>query len=570
MAALFRPLLVTLITLTAAVPAVAQGNAAPNVSIVQNGADNLFKDLEFIMLANPKNAKEWKDLKEYINVYLEGMDRDRPVRVDIILGESATRYNFALPVKNRTQLDVFLKQTLRPLDLDFKRIFGTLYRSRTNTFKGYLRYKHKYALISEKQSDVKPGIAHPLTGVRNLAEKYDLAVHGLNKKVGGDDMMTRRGWFQNNRKQIEPALKRKATESEAEFKLRKMLLGHQLNEAERFYAESEELLLGWTTDVAKGEGRLDLRLIPIPNSSLDGSVKMLGVKPAFFANIERTDNAILSVRINHPLDTLRQAQFIEAFKGFRDVAVEKINADKKHTDAEKQAGVKVADLIVKLLTENVDKGLFDSFIEVHGNSNGKNTALAGLRTADGTIVVDILKELAKTDKNQNVKIDVAKEGDVRIHSTAIDVNKHPEFRFFVGDDKIFIGSSKETVWIASGTNALAELKAAIKKTAAPNKGSAADPFVDVFVKIGPWLELHQERRGNEGDVDARKEALEAFKPGVDELTLQLRREKSGVTGQMVVQTDILRYAGNTIAKFMKEQLSEDETGTKKLKTKKKK
>eukprot|EP00913_Durusdinium_trenchii_P023377 g21955.t1 len=566
-AAIFRPVLTTLLVLSAAAPALAQGNAAPNVTITQSGADNLYQDLEFILLSNPKNDKAWKDLKAYIDVYLNGMDRDRPVRVDVVLGEGPTRFNFALPIKDRAQLDEFIKKTLAPIGLEFKRSLGTLYRCRTNVFTGYLRFKHKYAVIAEKKADIPFSMPDPIKGVRDIVAKYDVALHAKNTKTAGPDLMTRRTWFQNNRKEIEPALKQKKDETESEFKIRKMLLRHQLNEAERFYAESEELLLGWTTDVTKKEGRLELLLTPISGTSLYDSMQQLGVKPNHFANIKRAEKSILSVRINHPLDSKRQSHFIEAFGAFRDLAVEKINANTKHTAAEKQAGTKVADLIVKLLTANVEEGMFDAFAEVHENANKKNTAICGMRTKDGTIVVDILKEYAKTGADRKVKLDVAKEGDVRIHTAHIDIKQHPSFSFFVGDDKVFIGSSKGTIWMASGVNALDELKAAIKKTAEPNKGNPADPFVDVFVKVGPWLQLHQERRGNEGDVEARKNALEAFKPGIDNFTLQLRREKESVVGEMLVQADILRYAGNVIAKILKEQLPDDEDGTKKKKTK---
>src|SRR5207247_10707965 len=91
-----------------------------------------------------------------------------------------------------------------------------------------------------------------------------------------------------------------------DFELRKALLQHQLAEGERFIADSKLLLLGWTTDAAQKQGRLDLELSAIPQSSLDVSANLLGQAPGMFSSVPRADGAILSGRVNFVLDQMRK------------------------------------------------------------------------------------------------------------------------------------------------------------------------------------------------------------------------------------------------------------------------
>jgi hypothetical protein len=554
--------LIGILTFTATAPAFAQKNAAPEITVTQNGADNLLDDLKSVVMANPKNQKEWANLKAYLEVFLIEVDQKKPLRLDLVVGDGPLRFRPSIPVKN---IRKFRKENLFGIGIKTRQVAASLYRC-SGAFEGYMRYSKKtgYATFAEKRAGVPLSAKSPLKGIEDLVKKYDLALRGSNTAINGADLMDRRTWFQKTRTEIEAGVKKKETESQAAFDLRKLLLKHQLNEGERIYAEAAELIVGWNTDVSKGEGQLDLLLSAIDGTSLHNSVKLLGVKPTHFANIARSKTSILSARVNHPLDDLRQTHFLEMFKAIRNQAVASIEADKKFTAEDKKARTTAADLVVKLLSANVSKGMFDGFVEVHENKNGKNTAIGGMRTVDGKVVVDVLNALAKTDKDKRFKLDHAKEGDVRIHSVKINVKDHPSFKLFLGDDTLYIGTSEKTIWFASGVNAVAELKTAIQQTKLPNKGKASDPFVDIYVKVGPWLKLHQERRGNEGDVQLRKDALAAFKPGIDALTLQFRREEDNIIGQMVVQNDILRFAGNMIAKFTKEQLSEDEEeGTKK-------
>src|SRR4051794_35665577 len=68
-------------------------DASPSVTAMQTGANNLYEDLNYVFsLCNEEDKKQWPILQEYIDVFLKGIDRARPIRVDLVMGGERTRY----------------------------------------------------------------------------------------------------------------------------------------------------------------------------------------------------------------------------------------------------------------------------------------------------------------------------------------------------------------------------------------------------------------------------------------------------------------------------------------------
>jgi hypothetical protein len=223
-------------------------------------------------------------------------------------------------------------------------------------------------------------------------------------------------------------------------------------------------------------------------------------------------------------------------------------------------------MVVKLLAANADKGIFDAFAEVRMNAAGKKTSVAALRMIDGMGAVDILKILPETGKVADLKMDLAKEGDVRIHRVVVNLSPDSPFKMFMGGDDVLVGTSKDVVWFACGTNALPELKSAIKLTREKVEPKPA-PFVELFVRLRPWLELRDKSAGKKGDPDLRKLALDALAKGKDGLSVQLIRKEDKVVGEMNIETDILRLVGSMMAKFSRETLDDSNKNKKATKLK---
>ena len=108
--------------------------------------------------------------------------------------------------------------------------------------------------------------------------------------------------------------------------------------------------------------------------------------------------------------------------------------------------------------------------------------------------------------------------------------------------------------------ALNELKLAIGAEAGPAVAKPVGEFVDVFVKIKPWLELRNKAAGEKGRPEIRALAEEALQDK-DAITLKLSRKDKNVLGEMNIQTDVLRFVGAMVARFSENTL--DESSSKK-------
>jgi hypothetical protein len=535
------------------------------VIIAHKGADKLLVDFEALLkLTDPAQQKQWKILKANIEFFLPGVDRTKPVRLDLVPhGAGKISWQPSIPVTNIKQ---FIDRNLRPAGINVVRQSASRYRCKGNVFQGFMRHKDGYAIFAPNLAGVPLDIPDPRNAIKGLLQAYDMGMIGENRATAAADIAARRQWVKAQAKELLAAMKKKEGESAADFELRKLLFEQQLKEAERFYSELASLRMGWNMDLSKMTGRADLEIAAIPDTPLAAAIKMLGKSPSRFANIPRNGESILSLRINHPLDEMRKAHFLAAFQAVRDAQVQRLKSSKTMKDKQREAATKIADMVVKLLAANADKGIFDAFAEVRMNAAGKKTSVAALRMIDGMGAVDILKILPETGKVADLKMDLAKEGDVRIHRVVVNLSPDSPFKMFMGGDDVLVGTSKDVVWFACGTNALPELKSAIKLTREKVEPKPA-PFVELFVRLRPWLELRDKSAGKKGDPDLRKLALDALAKGKDGLSVQLIRKEDKVVGEMNIETDILRLVGSMMAKFSRETLDDSNKNKKATKLK---
>lgn len=553
----------SLAVVIAASPALAQNKSAPEITVAHKGAAKALTDLKTLLsLTTPKQRKQWDVIDKNLKVFLIGIDDKRPLKVDLVLdskGQMGMRPAF--PISN---IKVFRNQNLEPFGIETRRVSASLYRCKGQVFAGYMRYKNGYAVFAESKSDVPLKLPDPAKAVAGLLAKYDFALNGINNQTDAQSIKERRVWFGKHRKELLALVKKLPDEPNADFELRKLMMKHQSNELERFYAEASKLTTGWKMDLSLLTGRLDIFLTAIPGTPLAKSISSIGLKPSYFASIPRTKDAILSARVNWPLDSMRQAHTTELIAAIKKRELARIDADSHFSKDEKDAHHKIGDIVADIISTNAKAGIFDMFAEVHSNKSDSNTAVGAFRTVDGTKGVDVLKLLPKTGKGRAVAFDVAKVDGVRIHKMTIKLSDTSLLKMFLGDGVIYVGTSKDAIWFASGAGALDELKAAINQRTKPAVAKK-EVFIDFFVKIAPWLELRDKSRGPKGKPELRAVARTAFSGGKDGVSLQLRRDGKNVVGGIDIETDVLRFAGAMISKFSEDTL--DDSNGKKPKTK---
>lgn len=564
----------------------------------------------FLSLTAPEDQQQWPTVEGFLESLLEGVDRTRPMRMDLLLGGEETRYRTSIPVANFR----LFEKNIRLLGVKIRRIRdtriqGTLYQTQ-DAYPGFMRFHQGYATFA-KTREALIGYPDPRKAIDGLVARYHLAFENVNPAPGPQVLDALRRNFAQYRKQEMADLQRRQGATEADFALRQALRRTWLDEAERFYVEAERILLGWTTDTSKGQGRIDITVTPIPETSLAKAVNMLGQRPSYFAGLARHENSILSFRVNHPLDPARRENLLETGRRLQAEEKAEIQAREGLTESQRTAAREVVDLLYALHEDVVRGGVIDAFAEVHTNPSGHKTLLAGIQApaaarpsgrssqddagqqtappgedaapsperrpqegsdrqeappaaeaaqdraqppGDRSRIVHILELLPRTGRAETVQLDADREGDVRIHAVTVSPQEFPHFEWFFGETTYYVGESDQAAWIAAGENALAELKSAIQQAGVPPDAQADPTFFRFFAQLAPWLELRQRRSPEEGDPELRQMALEAFQQGQDTVSLRLQRVENRVEGELLADRGILRLFGKLIAEFSRETL----------------
>ena len=537
------PCVALVIVGAAAAPAAAQEQSAPKVVTMTTDATELLNDIRYSMsLASPAEQAQWPNLLKYLDVFLIGLDRAKPARMDIIYGGEFRRYRTSLPVEN---LKKFRDENLDTLGITSQRKSSFTYKL-SDAFEGWMRvFPNNFASIAKYQEDV-PAEYTPLKGIEHLLHRnYDAAVEGTNIPDGMED---RRRMYQRDRQEWMAKLQRDKNETDDDYALRRLLYEHQLDEAERIFVEGKHLLIGGTVNASKGEIRFDIEMTPLAETSLARNIDAIGKQPSQFAGVPKVKDPIISGRITMPLDEQRQENLLELTELLRTRYKNIVNDRKTSTAAQKDAARKAVDLFFDMVDTGTKGGLLDGFMEGHPSGSGKNTVVGGLETTDGNAFIDILKLLPDINKDHRVEFDVAEAEGVKIHRATWPVEYRKDLQGFFGEDSYYVGTAKESIWFGAGPGALDELKAAIADAGNPGDAKPG-PFIDVLMRLGPWTELLHKRMGNTGRADMRERAIEAFRPGDDQFTLVLDKRDGHVAGEMIGNTGILRFVGKMFAEF---------------------
>jgi hypothetical protein len=535
---------------------------SPSAFVMLTGSDELLKDGQYVLgLTNPVEQKQWPVLKSYLEAFLIAVDPTLPTQIVVIFDAKADRYVWSVPVTN---LKDFRKLNLGPILTDrFKEIEPNLYQlgntKRKEDFHGFLFFAAPYTHIGETKEDVLKVVKDPRPILKPLLDRhFDIAVDLRNTKTDAAAQAKRREIFQTARKKSMSAIKKDKGENAADFDLRKQAADVEMDEAEWFFSEAEHGLVGVTIDRTKGIGRVDLELTPIAGSPLADAIGKLGTKASYFANIEKSSDPILAARLNHPLSEVRKKTATSMAGLLRNRLKAQADQDQKLNAEQKEAMKQIVDKLYELTDGGIKQGLADGFIDAHKAASGKNAFLAGMRTADGTKLTEILSLVPKAGLGAAAKLDVAEESGVKIHSIELSKDAHPHWNSFIGSDLIYVGASKDAVWLAAGEGALDALKGAIKKTTQPAAaGAEKAPWAEFVVRLKPWLEqAAADLPAKKGEGKYRKLALSSFETGDDQLSIRMTRQPTGIVGEVVMQTGILRFGGKLAADFSKENLDE--------------
>ena len=579
---------------------------APEVTIVQSGAEELLLDLKYLLgLTNKEEQTQWESIEGIMETFLSGIDRKRPVRIDLILASEVVRYRPNFPYDD---LEAFI-DNLGSFGIAAGKLGNELYELKGD-FKGFMRTSNGYASIGEKKDDVPADLADPLAAVKDIAAKYDFAAVAANSAEAADTESRQKAMAELH-KELTASIKKKKEETDDEFAMRKMLFEHQFDEVQRLFVQAASLTLGWTTDRDKSEGRFDVDLTALPETELAATVQELGSAPSRFAEIAASENSILHAKVNHPLDEMRKKHFLEFFGQLRPMIAKELEGVKDLKDTERAASIKISDHVFDMLEAGAKMGIVDGFVNIDQDKDKKFELTGAIRVADSAPVADMLKLLPEAGSGQTVEMNVAEQGDVKIHKAVLAADSIIDLKPLFGEKvTMFVGYSADAVWYAAGGDALERLKAAIAKGAAAEvaeaapqaekkaeepkadadkkadadakpadaekakadadvkpaegkkakadaaaekpaqkKATAGGSFFLIELRVFPWVELREKKIADE---KIKRMLTESLSTGEDKVSIDFSRVEERIEGRVKVDQGILRLVGKIMADVSKE------------------
>ena len=553
---------------------VAHAQSEARIKIVQPGITRLEEDVKYLIELSPTPTlkKQWKTVKEgLIDSFTPGLNLTEPLRVDLVFGKKSLAYEMHFPVTKLEGKGGFLSN-IGDLGYKNKKDVPGLY-SLTEGSKsaikqlGYLRDANKYASIAPTKEAVPANLAHPMTESLKayLAKGYDYAVELKNDPNDKKGLADRQANFKELRTQLEAGIKFKRDEDKHTFELRKLTAVQNLEEAERFLVETELLTMNWTTDVAAKVGRGGLSFTAIPGTGLHASAALLGTKPSHFANVKSPAETAATGRINFAIDPMRLGHLKNSYKAFRPVLAAELDGIAALKDADQKTAAKQAgDLLIDIFDASIAAGTLDGCFDLTDAGGGKHTFLGGIRCADGKVADQILSLFPKMSPGHEVKLNVATVAETSLHTLTIPTSLLPQFqKFFPGETVVFVGTSKEAVWLAIGPNAQADLTAAITAVAGPAAEAADATILSFSANMAQLVELFDalspEKSDSTGPKSEMQKERERIRALADQavagceprMTTTLKRNGNVIEGSSVVSECALKFVGTLMADFAK-------------------
>jgi hypothetical protein len=572
--AFFSICLLSSICLLALTAGSVQAQSESRVRVVIPSITEVEDDLKWLIELSPTAdlKKQWKKLKgDLLDAFTQGIDEKKPLAIDLVFRKDELAYEYRVPIADLTGKQTGFLPSLAGMGYKNKLIGTDFYEIFEKGKKpSYLRYDKNYAWVASMKQAVpaNPPVA-TLDLQTLLSLKKDVVAELKNDSAG---LEQRRTNFQELRKQFESLIRFKRNEDPNAFQLRKLALAQQLNEAERFLVETEEMRISWTTNanVANGFGKGELSLTALPGTDLAKSIDQFAVKPSYFANVPLHDNPLAVGRLNFPLDPTRCEHLNEFYKSVRPVLEAEIKARPANSfSAEQKAATQEAtNHFLDMIEAGVGLGVVDAFADAHAVAVGKNVLVCGIRTTNGKQADEIVKLLPKLKSEWQVKLDVHEHGNVKIHEVTVPKARLESFqKVFANETVIYVGTSQDAVWGATGVDCLEHLKAAIDQTAKPAPETVDPVVVSYQVQVSKLVRLMEviqkelpdgpgqtkEQIQQRKDLDKYRNLAQTAMEGCDSVMRgEVRRTDQKITGFVEMNECVLKYIGSLIADGVKQ------------------
>ncbi|MEP3480014.1 MAG: hypothetical protein ABJZ55_12260 [Fuerstiella sp.] len=472
------------------------------VTIIHRGIDSLKADVSALLsLTTKEEQRQQENLIGTIELIELGIDQNRPLRVDILTGFSTPFYvvqvgyvepvediidnigfNFTLKKRSPTLWEIL------PPDAGWFRIIPE-----KKTAIMILTDKGSHQLL--KQLILK--IEDPLPDASALlGDNASVAARLLNTALTKEDQDKRRAGYQETKMLQLDALQKRPNETQTGFALRKGLISNQLLEIERMISEAAEAkaLIGFNRETFQATINFDATAIA--GTSFAETLEEFGQNPDHFASVAKPENSVFSLRANHPVDSLRQANVNRTMDLMQADAKDRLDSNKAISEEARTAASSLINTFLQVARDTVANGNLNGFWEKIPAEKNEFTGYGAIAVKDGNRLVEALKQLAESESGNSIEASLETVGDVVIHKLQF---KKGFFSLFdlLFDGKVgYLGTSEDKIWIATGGEAaLAPLKAAIQELKDPETNDVILtmngnllPFVEQTIRVVKRLE----------------------------------------------------------------------------------
>lgn len=541
------------------------------VIIGHRGVDALKADFRYLLsLTTPQEQAQEENLVGFIELMELGVDLEKAIRVDVLTGTNPPTYvvsaGYAPPLED-------LMANLDGAGFVLKDSGPNLWEILPPD-KGWLRVlpEAKTAiLVFDKESDhsllkqIILKMSAPLPAVQPLlSDGANVAVSLTNTAKTPADQLLRKNSFGEIRAVQLDTLQKRPSETQTQFQIRKQLMENQLNEIERLLVEADSASAKAMLNKEQGTARVAFDATAIAETSFAATLAEFGKTPDLFASIPKAPESVLSIRGNHPVDVMRQGHANSLLALIKQDAVERVQKNASLSDSEKAASEKFFDGIYQVSKDTIATGNLNGFLESVQKGDDEFLSYGAINVKDGLRLNEILPLIADTGKNNSFKPAVAKVGDVTIHEITLAKGYFEPFDMIFDGKTGFVGTSADVVWFGTGgPEALEPLKASIESLGDPAEN---DTVLTIEGRLLPWAKRARRILAAEPEPATATEqtqrrdqlrnlglAVEAF-ASEDSASFSMKVADGKATGEILVNTGVLRFIGKAMASYSKTNL----------------
>lgn len=545
----------------------------PQISIVHSGIGRLKSDIKLMMDLATEDQQWWDNWDTVIDLFAFGLDYERPVLIEVLSGLVPAPTMIFGPYEE--PVDDLLYENLEGADFVPQKVTDTLYNM-LEPERGWFRVlpNVKYAILvlsTEQNHDLLKQLilkaADPTPVIdETLAGNASMGVRLVNKATTTDDQEKRRASFQDIRAERMSLLARRPDETETEFAVRKGIVSIYLDELERLLVESARARSQTFLQSKTPDAKVTFEAEAIDGTSFADTIAGFNQTPDAFGSVAVAEGSALSLRINHPIDEMRQESSNELIALIRADVEAKVASDNSQLSQEQQtATLELFDGVMAVVKDGIASGNLNAFVESVTDKDNNFSSWGGSVAVEPRRLEETLKLVSRTGEGNEAETNIDQVDDTKIHRI-----KLREGFLKIYDDvfgagaEVYIATSDNMVWFATGTTGLDSLKSAISELKEPVDN---DVVLQFDMQLRPWVQKakkiadSREEPSNLDDQQALRElklrlnqAVESLHEDDDDLTFHMQVADGVASGNITVQTGLLRFIGSQLEDFSRNSL----------------